>query len=259
MKSWQEWDEAVHGYSRARSRAFVTLRDAKAYWARQRLRERPKQRDQNRGHASDGMMTQPDSALAPEPQFQLPQFQAFALPQFGLTNLQVNVDLAGGAGQGGPLQPFVLAAAAQDVKPVRHATLFVDGASRNNPGQCGAGAVLYDYGSDPNCRPVRNTFKRYLGRATNNEAEYQALIMGLQEALVLGVTHLIAKSDSQLVVRQFYGDDCTDALNLIPLGKQVQQLREQFTSLILVHIGRKANREADALANQAIDEAVGKH
>ena len=246
LKSRSEWDEAVRGFSRAKSRAFVTLRDAKAHCARHLLRARPRQR----GRDSDSMMAQASSiaaAASSSQQFQLPQFDPpqFQLPQFDPPNLQITLSNS--------LASRNVAVA--EHKPVRYATLYVDGASRNNPGEGGAGAVLYDYGSDPQCRPVRHSFSRYLGRATNNEAEYQALIMGLREALNLGVTHLTANSDSELVVRQVpqKGPDSygTYAPNLIPLCEEVRWLSKQFISFTLVHISGKSNIEADALAKEA--------
>ena len=144
---------------------------------------------------------------------------------------------------------------ASDSDPVRHATLYVDGAARSNHvGPSGAGAVLYDYGSHPQSYPDRRTYSRYLGVGGNNRAEYEALIFGLQKALDCGVTHLTANSDSQLVVQQVNRRWRVKSANLRPLCSKAQQLAGEFESFTLFHIPRDQNTEADAMAIDAINE-----
>lgn len=139
----------------------------------------------------------------------------------------------------------------------RHAALFADGAARSNPnGPSGAGGVLYDC----DWRGVIQfgftitSYSRYLGVGSNNHAEYKALIIGLQQALGRGVTHLRAHMDSQLVVRQMHGTCRVRSKTLWPLYQQAQQLADEFESCTLLHIGRELNGTADQLANAAIDE-----
>jgi ribonuclease HI len=137
---------------------------------------------------------------------------------------------------------------AQD--PVREWRLMVDGASRGNPGEAGSGAVIYDDAG----RTVRE-LTRYLGRATNNVAEYEGLLMGLEEALKLGVTRLKVESDSELLVRQLNGVYRVKHEKLIPLHQRARDLLRRFDSHRIIHVRRELNKVADRLANQAIDEA----
>jgi len=128
--------------------------------------------------------------------------------------------------------------------------LHADGAARGNPGPAGAGAVLLDQkGQEVAC------FQRYLGNATNNVAEYQALILGLQGALDLGVSILTVKLDSELLVRQLSGAYRVKSPLLKPLHQKAQALLRGFARAEVLHVFREKNRRADQLANQAIDRA----
>ena len=128
--------------------------------------------------------------------------------------------------------------------------LMVDGASRGNPGEAGCGAVIFDDSG----LTVRE-LTRYLGRATNNVAEYEGLLMGLKEALKLGVKRLRVESDSELLVRQLNGVYRVKHENLIPLHRRAGELLRRFDAHRIIHVGRELNSVADRLANQAIDEA----
>jgi ribonuclease HI len=128
--------------------------------------------------------------------------------------------------------------------------LEADGGSRGNPGPAGAGAVL----RTPAGKVVRE-MKQYLGWATNNIAEYQGLIMGLQAAGEYGPARLVIRLDSELVVRQLNGQYKVKSPNLQPLYQQARRLLAQMAEVEIVHIPRGRNSLADALANQAMDEA----
>ncbi|MGD9125218.1 MAG: ribonuclease HI family protein [Desulfarculaceae bacterium] len=131
--------------------------------------------------------------------------------------------------------------------------LHADGASRGNPGLAGAGAVLLDQTG----RQV-GSFKRFLGVATNNEAEYQALLLGLEGARKLGADRLKIRLDSQLLVRQLNGQYRVKSPGLKPLYEKALRLLRDFAEVDIIHVKRNLNTEADALANQAIDEAVAR-
>ncbi|MGQ9687981.1 MAG: ribonuclease HI family protein [Desulfobaccales bacterium] len=126
--------------------------------------------------------------------------------------------------------------------------LYVDGASRGNPGPAGAGAVLYG----PNGAKQAEE-SRYLGEATNNMAEYQALLLGLDLARNQGAKHLKVFSDSELLVRQLKGIYQVRKAHLYPLWHQAQEKLQQFDSVEIYHVDRSLNFEADQLARKAID------
>lgn len=127
--------------------------------------------------------------------------------------------------------------------------LFTDGASRGNPGQAGAGAVLYDGNSlELAAKSV------YLGTCTNNVAEYKALLIGLQEALRLGCTELTISLDSELIVRQLQGRYKVKNETLLLLFNEVQQHLDRLGKWSIVHVPRAQNARADQLANRGIDQ-----
>jgi ribonuclease HI len=129
--------------------------------------------------------------------------------------------------------------------------LYSDGASRGNPGNGGGGAVLYD-GSGT----VIATVKRYLGVCTNNEAEYRALMLGLEEALKREIKNLTIFLDSELLVRQITGIYRVKNKNLQGLMHEVRKLLSRLDTYTVEHVMREKNRVADSLANEAIDEAL---
>ena len=127
--------------------------------------------------------------------------------------------------------------------------LMVDGASRGNPGEAGCGAVLFN----PEGESVRE-LSRYLGKATNNVAEYAGLLMGLEEALKLLIKRLRVESDSELLVRQLNGIYRVKEPRLVELHQKARELLRRFESYRIMHVRREQNRIADRLANQGIDE-----
>ena len=130
-------------------------------------------------------------------------------------------------------------------------SLFTDGACRGNPGNGGAGAVLVGENGE-----VVSTAKRFLGHCTNNIAEYQALILGLEEALRRGSTAISIYLDSELIVRQIQGVYRVKNPTLKPLMADVRALLDRFDTWQVAHVPRSENAVADKLANEAIDNAL---
>jgi ribonuclease HI len=128
------------------------------------------------------------------------------------------------------------------------AEVYFDGAARGNPGPAGAGIILKVDGRV-------EKIKRYLGRRTNNQAEYLALIKALEVLASIGCRSVTAYTDSQLVVNQLTGRYRVRDAELKRLHSRVSELVKKFEKFDIVHVSREANREADRLANQAIDEA----
>lgn len=130
--------------------------------------------------------------------------------------------------------------------------LFTDGASRGNPGQAGAGAVLLtENGEELAALSV------YLGTCTNNVAEYKALIIGLQEALRRGCTDLAISLDSELIVRQIQGRYKVKNEALLTLFNEVRMHLARLGKWSITHVPRAQNARADQLANKGIDQKDG--
>jgi ribonuclease HI len=129
--------------------------------------------------------------------------------------------------------------------PTTYWRLFSDGASRGNPGPAGAGYLLIDPAGEVVCQKAVP-----LGRATNNVAEYQALRLGLEEALERGVERLQVNLDAELVVRQLSGRYRVKSPQLGDIHHKVKQLLAKLEWHDIVHVERELNRAADALANQ---------
>ena len=127
--------------------------------------------------------------------------------------------------------------------------LMVDGAARGNPGDAGCGAAICDESGT-----VVKELSRYLGRATNNVAEYEGLLMGLDALVQLGRKKIRVQSDSQLLVRQLNGEYRVKDEKLKVLHQRAMTLLRQFDSYRIVHVYREMNKIADRLANRGIDE-----
>lgn len=127
---------------------------------------------------------------------------------------------------------------------------YIDGASRGNPGHSGIGVVLYD-DSTPS-RRVKN-IKRYIGKATNNVAEYNAFLAALDEAEKLGAKKVKIFLDSELIFKQYLGEYKTKDDNLKELLRKIRKQAKKFESIEVRHILREENKEADKLANIAIN------
>lgn len=126
--------------------------------------------------------------------------------------------------------------------------IHADGASRGNPGQAAIGAVI----KDEQGRLIASVSRR-IGRATNNQAEYRAIIAALEEAVRLGLRQVDVKMDSELVVKQINGEYRVKKATLKPLYQQMKQLLGSLEGFTVTHIPRRQNGEADRLANKALD------
>lgn len=127
-------------------------------------------------------------------------------------------------------------------------TLEFDGGSRGNPGPAGIGVVLRAADGTPLV-----TIGRFIGRATNNVAEYRALIAGLEKAIELGARRLIVRGDSELIIRQMVGEYRVKHPDLQPLHAQADRLASRFEQVSFEHNLRHKNTLADKLANLAMD------
>jgi ribonuclease HI len=134
-----------------------------------------------------------------------------------------------------------------------------DGGARGNPGPSGIGVVIAgDDGS------IIGQYKKYIGEATNNVAEYKALILGLEKAheisnskfQISNETELQIKMDSELIVRQMQGRYKIKEPTLKILASEVLILIKKFKTVTFTHIPREQNKLADKLVNEAIDEAL---
>ena len=127
--------------------------------------------------------------------------------------------------------------------------LAIDGGARGNPGPAGAGMVLDGPGGR---RAAAHAVP--LGRRTNNEAEYEALLHGLDLARRHGADRLVVRSDSELLVRQMTGEYRVKAVHLKPLVERARALASAFASVRFEAVPRARNAEADRLANRAMDQ-----
>ena len=127
-------------------------------------------------------------------------------------------------------------------------SIFIDGASRGNPGPSGIGIVFCD-GED---NVVKKLFK-FIGNATNNVAEYSGLIYALQEALIDRYDEVKIKSDSELLTRQLTGEYKVKNDNLRLYYDLFQHISKGFNKIEVISIARENNSLADKLANKAID------
>lgn len=135
--------------------------------------------------------------------------------------------------------------------PERPANVFianVDGASRGNPGPASYAVIVR--GPDG---AIRFETGKYIGRATNNVAEYYALISALDYAVAQGIDRLLVRSDSELLVRQMQGRYKVNSPDLRPLHEHARKLARGLAYFAIEHVPRERNREPDELANIALD------
>lgn len=129
----------------------------------------------------------------------------------------------------------------------KQVSIYIDGAARGNPGPAGAGIILKE-GNET----IKTSYK-YLGDTTNNVAEYSAVIFGLQEAIALGYKKVELKVDSELVAQQLRGDYRVKNNNIKPLFDKAIALINNLENVKIIKIDRSENKEADKLANKAIN------
>ena len=128
--------------------------------------------------------------------------------------------------------------------------IYVDGGSRGNPGPSGVGVVVLD-ASGKRLKEI----SKYIGETTNNIAEYNALLYGLEEALILRAEEVVINLDSELVAKQLTGDYRVKDSGLKPLFERAMNMLKSFKSFEVRHIEREMNKEADKLVNRAINLA----
>jgi ribonuclease HI len=122
--------------------------------------------------------------------------------------------------------------------------LFFDGCSKGNPGEAGIGAVIYDKSGTEIWSQ-----SSYIGKKTNNEAEYMALISGLVQAIKSNIKQLIVFGDSQLIIKQVNNEYDVKAVNLIDFHNTVMRIKKMFEYIEFNHVLRAKNKRADQLAN----------
>ena len=130
---------------------------------------------------------------------------------------------------------------------VKKVVIYTDGASSGNPGPAAIGATIKDGQGN-----LIATISRPIGKTTNNQAEYRAVIAALEKAIEIGATHVELKADSELVVKQIKGRYRVKKATLRPLYQKVVQLIGSLEAFAITHIPREQNREADRLANKAL-------
>jgi len=165
-------------------------------------------------------------------------------------------------------------AASADAPQTRQFVLEFDGASRGNPGPAGAGALIRaplvssssvqeeeeerTEEEEEECAKgeIIKEICTSLGVATVNEAEYHALLTGLKAAIELGIEDIRVRGDSNLIVSQVKGDWKVKEPRLIPLHAECNEMKKKFRRFDIAHVRREFNKDADALANSAIDDGT---
>ena len=129
----------------------------------------------------------------------------------------------------------------------KKALIFTDGGAEPNPGPGGIGVVIQNQQGE-----AVATISRAVGRVTNNQAEYMAVIAALEKAVSLGFDEVEMHADSELIVRQINGRYRVKNANLKPLYQKVIDLKSRLKSFTITHIPRNLNKEADRLAGEAV-------
>ncbi len=127
--------------------------------------------------------------------------------------------------------------------------VYTDGGARGNPGPAGIGAVLYDEQKN-----IIAEISEYIGKTTNNQAEYRAVIAAIEKARELGAEELEFYLDSELVVKQLSREYKVKNKELAPLFVKIYNATLSFKKVVFKHIRREMNKEADRLANLAMDQ-----
>ncbi len=125
----------------------------------------------------------------------------------------------------------------------------IDGGSRGNPGPAGAGVVI----KSADDGTILHEAGVFIGRATNNVAEYNGLLEGLKRAADLGAAEVEVLSDSELMVMQMIGRYRVKNAGLKPLFEEANALVTEFKKFEIRHVRREQNKQADAMANRAMD------
>ena len=137
--------------------------------------------------------------------------------------------------------------------PRAELVIYCDGGARGNPGPAAIGAVVLDPSTDPPTRLA--TVSERIGVATNNVAEYRALVAALEAAREFPARRVRVRADSQLIVRQLEGRYRVKQAHLRPYYERARELLSEYEDVELTHVPREQNTEADALVNAALDLA----
>lgn len=129
--------------------------------------------------------------------------------------------------------------------------VYIDGACSGNPGPAGVGVVIRPHDGAP-----EEHVARAIGHATNNIAEYTALLTALERLQVLHICRATIYSDSELLVKQVHGDYAVKQPQLKILHERVRLVLHRLPAIKLVHVRREANKDADRLARRAVKECV---
>ncbi|MCH7758927.1 ribonuclease HI family protein [Patescibacteria group bacterium] len=129
--------------------------------------------------------------------------------------------------------------------------IYTDGGARGNPGPSGLGVVIYNQD-----KQLLKKYSKFLNQGTNNQAEYQALILGLEKAKSLKASEVDCYLDSKLIVEQINGNYKIKNPGLGSLFIRVWNLSQSFKKVNFYHIPREKNQEADQLVNKAMDENI---
>lgn len=127
----------------------------------------------------------------------------------------------------------------------------VDGASKGNPGESGIGVAIFDKDSN-----LINEACDYLGVATNNIAEYKALILGIKLSTKYNAKRVLFKADSELMVKQIKGEYRVKNAQLKLLFTEAQSLLKKLPNWKIMHVPREENKEADLLANKGVEMSI---
>ena len=130
-------------------------------------------------------------------------------------------------------------------------SLYFDGASRSNPGPASYGGVIYDENNNEIA-----TYKKYIGKHTNNVAEYLGCFHGVQACIQEGIKNVTIYGDSKLVIEQISGRWKVKSDNIRPIYNEIKKVLDSkpFEHIEFKHVKRNKNKRADQLANQALDE-----
>ena len=136
--------------------------------------------------------------------------------------------------------------------------IHTDGGSRGNPGAAAIGVVIESHDHDPSAPKWQKRYKERIGVATNNTAEYKALILALKESKKIlskesKGTDIELRTDSELMMKQMIGDYKIKDTNLKELATEAHKLILNFKNVKFLHIPREKNKEADKLVNEALD------
>ncbi len=131
--------------------------------------------------------------------------------------------------------------------------IFTDGGARGNPGPAGIGIAIFDEQGQ-----LVKKIARYLGERTNNEAEYEAVLVALDQAAKLGAAEVVVNVDSELVARQLNNIYRVKNKRMQALVVKVRNTETKFKKVTYKHIPREKNELADQLVNRAIDEKSGR-